>query len=290
MSPAAVTRSELHEKNRLSWNSATVVHNSHKHDQAGFLRNGGTTLFAEEIALLGNVRGKEVLHLLCNSGQDTLGIAKLGAKVTGVDISDEAIAFASQLSADSGIAATFERSDVYPWLEEAIRSGRTFDTVFCSYGALCWLTDLDEWMRHVAEVLNPSGRFVCMEFHPVAMIFDEQGIPAYDYSKPHEPLHNEAGISDYVGFAEGGLAPSGAIIPDGIFRNPHPSYEFLRGMGDTIGAVLKAGLSLREFREFQYSNGWKPYDEMRSLPGRRWTMPEGRPALPLMYGMIAVKE
>lgn len=38
--------------------------------------------------------------------------AHLGAVVTGVDISDEAIAFAQQLSLDSGIPATFERADV----------------------------------------------------------------------------------------------------------------------------------------------------------------------------------
>jgi SAM-dependent methyltransferase len=180
-------RPELHESNRLSWNAATVAHNRHKPDQAGFLRGGGSTLFPEETELLGDVRGKDVLHLLCNAGQDTLGIATLGATATGVDISDEAIDFARQLSVDSGIAANFERSDVYPWLDRAAAEGRTFDVVFCSYGALCWLSDLDEWMRRVVAVLKPGGRFVCVEFHPVAMIFDEQGIPAYDYSMP-EPM------------------------------------------------------------------------------------------------------
>ena len=39
-------RKDLHEANRLSWNAATQAHNSHKIDQAGFLRRGGSTLFA----------------------------------------------------------------------------------------------------------------------------------------------------------------------------------------------------------------------------------------------------
>ena len=283
-------RPELHETNRLSWNAATVVHNSHKPDQAGFLRGGGSTLFDEEIALLGEVQGQELLHLLCNSGQDTLGIAALGASVTGVDISDEAIAFARRLSEESGVHADFERSDVYPWLDTAIAAGRRFDTVFVSYGALCWLSDLAEWMKRVAGVLKPGGRFVCIEFHPVAMIFDEKGVPAFDYSMPHEPLYWEQGIADYVGASSGGLIPSGEseiVIP---FVNPNPCYEFQRGIGEILGAVFKAGLTVRHFQEHLYSNGWKPFEEMRPLPGRRWTMVTGKPAIPLMYELVAVME
>ena len=281
-------RPELHELNRLSWNAATVAHNRHKPDQAGFLRGGGSTLFPEETQLLGEVRGKEVLHLLCNAGQDTLGIAALGATTTGVDISDEAIEFARRLSADAGIAANFERSDVYPWLDRAAAEGRIFDVVFCSYGALCWLSDLDEWMRRVAAVLKPGGRFVCVEFHPVAMIFDEQGVPAYDYSMP-EPLFWDDGIRDYVADACGALAPSGPAMDLEPFRNPHPAYEFQRGMSEIVGAVLTAGLGVKVFREFSYSNGWKPFTDMKPLPGRRWTMPDGKPSIPLMFGLVAGK-
>ena len=282
-------QTDLHERNRLSWNAATVVHNLHKPDQAAFLRGGGSTLFEEEIALLGDVRGQEVLHLLCNSGQDSLGIAALGAAVTGVDISDEAIAFARRLSEESGIAANFERSDVYPWLDAAITEGRRFDIVFASYGALCWLSDLDEWMKRVAAVLKPGGRFVCIEFHPVAMIFDEEGKHAFHYSKPDEPLLWDNGVSDYVGASEGGLVPSGVSGQAAPFVNPHPCAEFQRGVADILGAILGAGLQLAEFREYPYSNGWKPYTEMGALPGRRWTALDDRPSLPLMYSVVARK-
>lgn len=283
-----VLRSDFHEANRLSWNAATVAHNRHKPDQAGFLRGGGSTLFPEELGLLGEVRGKTVLHLLCNAGQDTLGIAALGAEVTGVDISDEAIDFARRLSAESGIAAAFERSDVYPWLEAAMNAGPRFDTVFCSYGALCWLSDLGAFLRGVAGVLKPGGRFVCMEFHPFAMIFDEQGAPKYHYRNP-EPLFWDDGIHDYVADSCGGLTPSGPVAPAEPFRNPHPCYEFQHGLGDILNAVLQAGLSLREFHEYEFTNGWKPFPDMKSLPGRRWAMPDSKPSMPLMYGLVAEK-
>ena len=96
---------ELRERNRLSWNAATRAHNSHKANQAAFLREGGSTLRAEELDLLGKIAGKRLVHLLCNSGQDSLSLAAMGAHVTGVDISDVAIDFARKLSADSGIEA-----------------------------------------------------------------------------------------------------------------------------------------------------------------------------------------
>ena len=85
-------RKHIHETNRLAWNAATQAHNSHKGDQARYLREGGSTLFPEEVELLGGLAGKSLVHLQCNAGQDTLSLAKLGATVTGVDISDEAIA------------------------------------------------------------------------------------------------------------------------------------------------------------------------------------------------------
>src|SRR5215467_719400 len=109
MSEILQSERTLREANRLSWNAATRAHNSHKGDQARYFREGGSTLRPEELGLLGKVRDLRVVHLLCNSGQDTVSIARLGADVTGVDISDEAIVFATQLAAEAGAAATFVR-------------------------------------------------------------------------------------------------------------------------------------------------------------------------------------
>ncbi len=138
-------RSDLHEANRLSWNAATRAHNSHKADQAAFFRNGGSTLYPEELQLLGHLDGLRLLHLQCNAGQDSLSLARLGARVTGVDIADSAIDFARQLSRDSGIAADFQRDDILRWLPVAATRGERFERVFASYGTLVWLSDLKRW-------------------------------------------------------------------------------------------------------------------------------------------------
>ena len=282
-------RKDLHEANRLSWNEATKAHNSHKADQAGFLRAGGGTLFPEEVELLGDLHGKRLLHLQCNSGQDSLSLARRVATVTGVDISDEAIAFARQLSAGSGIAATFHRADVFDWLEEAAARGERFDVVFSSYGVIGWLSDLRAWARGIAGVLGPGGRFVLVEFHPFAWTLDEEGTGklTYPYSTGGEALTWDEGVGDYVARSGGALSPSGH--EEGVvgFRNPHPVHGFPWGLGDILGALLDAGLVIETFREYPYANGCRLFEGMRELPGRRMYPPEGMPSLPLMFGLAA---
>lgn len=275
-------RSDLHEANRLSWNAATRAHNSHKADQAAFFRNGGSTLYPEELQLLGHLDGLRLLHLQCNAGQDSLSLARLGARVTGVDIADSAIDFARQLSRDSGIAADFQRDDILRWLPVAATRGERFERVFASYGTLVWLSDLKRWADGIAQVLVPGGRFVLVEFHPFALYFDPHWQPAYDYFS-REPIA-ESGVSDYVAESGASLAPSGYRAGVENFSNPHPSYEFQWGLADVIGALLGAGLQLERLEEYPYANGWAGFDGMRDGGGGRMLPPADRPRLPLMYG------
>jgi SAM-dependent methyltransferase len=282
-------RKDLHEANRLAWNAATAAHNSHKRDQARFLREGGSTLFPEELALLGDVCGKLLVHLQCNSGQDTLSLAKLGAEATGVDISDEAVDFARQLSADSSIPATFVRADIFDWLTETAAGTERFDVVFSSYGALGWLSDLRAWAAGIAGVLRPGGRLVLVEFHPVLWIFEDDWSVKYPYSTAGEPLALPR-PSDYVAASGEALTPSGYEQGVTGFTNPHCSYQFGWGLADVIAAVLNAGLRLEALREYPYANGAKPCERMRETPGRRMLPPPELPSLPLMYGLAARKE
>ena len=279
----------VHEANRRSWNAATAAHNSHKLDQAGFLRGGGSTLFPEEIGLLGDVAGKRLVHLQCNAGQDTLTLVRLGAIATGVDISDEAIAFAERLSEESGIAATFRRADVYDWFETAAKRGEQFDVAFCSYGSICWLSDLERWAAGLSGVLAAGGRFVAVDFHPVSMMFNERFELSYAYFGGDKPIEWDEGVCDYVAAAGVALAPSG--YQDGVreFKNPHPVYEYQWSLGAIFEALLKAGLRIEQFCEYPYANGARLFENMREETGRRMFPPEGVPSVPLMFGLVAAK-
>jgi SAM-dependent methyltransferase len=280
---------DLHEQNRRSWNAATRAHNSHKRDQAAFLRNGGSTLFAEELELVGELSGRSLLHVCCNAGQDTLSLARLGARTTGVDISDEAIAFAEKLSIDSGIAGEFERADIYDWLPRAAKERRRFDRVFMTYGVLGWMSDLASLFHGLAGVLEHGGRIVSLEFHPSMMVFDDELQLRYPYFRAAGPYTWNEGVSDYVALSGAPLTPSGWLDGEREFRNPHPVHEFPWAMSELMNAVVGAGLHIVDVREWPYANGFKPWKKMRELPGGRYAAPVGLPELPLMFGLVASK-
>jgi SAM-dependent methyltransferase len=280
---------DIHEQNRLAWNAATRAHNSHKADQARFLRQGGSTLFPEELELLGDIAGLSLVHLQCNAGQDTLSLARRGAIVTGVDISDEAIDFARQLSADTGIAGTFHRADIYDWLAQAASGGEHFDLAFASYGAMIWLSDLRAWARGIATILAPAGRFVLVEFHPFLAMLDEQGRQVVNHYGGGRRLSFAEGIGDYVAWAGSVLAPSGYLAGMQDFRNPHPGHEFNWSLSEVVMALLEAGLRLETLREYPYANGFPAYDGTRLLPGGRYGPSEGQPSIPLMYSLSVRK-
>ncbi len=280
-------RNDLHEQNRKSWNHATRVHETHKGGQAAFLRGGGTTLFPEESALLGDVRKKRVVHLQCNAGPDTLSIAALGAEVTGVDISDVAIESAMKLSRESGIAASFVRTDVFDWFRSGLGQ---FDVAFASYGALCWLSDLPAWAKGVASLLPFGGRLVIMEFHPALNAIDEvdrRWVFGPTRGGGGARIDWAAGVSDYVGASGDGLVPWGAAVPSASFENPEACHEFEWSLGDIVAAIAGAGLTVEVLREWHYSNGCRFWPSMVDLGERRWGLPPEAPKVPLMYGIIA---
>ena len=276
----------LREQNRRSWNAVVPAHASHRPGLAAFLRAGGLTLFPEERTLLGELAGQSLLHLMCNSGQDTLSLAALGAAAVGVDISDEAIALARDLSAASGLAARFERADVYEYLAGA--RGADVVRIYCGYGAVCWLHDLQAFARGVAAVLAPGGRFVLLEFHPASNMFDPEWRLAHSYPARGERLTLD-GVGDYVGAAAGGLSPGGFAEGVAAFVNPHPCHLFRWGLGEVVSALAGAGLTLTALQEYPYINGERPFARMVPGPGGRWHPPADVPPIPLMYGLAAEK-
>ncbi len=276
----------LREQNRRSWNMVVPAHYSHHRDLAAFLRAGGLTIFPEEQELLGDITGQSLVHLMCNTGQDTLSLARLGAKVIGIDISDEAIAIACSLAHDSALPAQFERADVFDWLAQAAAEGRRFNRVFFSYGTLCWISDLSQWAQGIAAILAPGGRFVVIDFHPTSNMFDAAWQLVRTYPAGGNLL-TLAGIDDYVGASGAGLTPSGFTEGVREFHNPEPCHLFQWGVGEVVTALAQAGLRIETLREYLFVNGERPFTNMREGLGRRLIAPEGTPQIPLMYAVTA---
>jgi hypothetical protein len=97
------------------------------------------------------------------------------------------------------------------------------------------------------------------------------------------------GVGDYVGASAGGLTPSGFTMGVQQFENPETCTVWEWGVGEVVTALAQAGLSVTALHEYPYINGERPFANMREDVGRRMLPPSTVPAMPLMYGVVAVK-
>ncbi|QJB40990.1 class I SAM-dependent methyltransferase [Chitinophaga oryzae] len=258
--------------NKALWNKRAAVHvNSSFYDVPAFLE-GRNSLNSIELALLGDVGGKRILHLQCHFGQDTLSLARMGAKVTGVDLSDVAIAEATRLTSELNLfhQATFICSDIYSL---PVHLHDKFDIVFTSYGTIGWLPDLNKWAGVVQHFLKPGGVFVMAEFHPVVWMFDDQFTRVqYDYFNTETIVENN---TDTYTDAEAAADVKGV------------SYSWNHPLSDVIGSLLAQGLQLQVLQEFDYS----PYNCFQHTTGENGHFQikgmEGK--LPMVYAFKFLK-
>jgi SAM-dependent methyltransferase len=266
--------------NRRLWDAWTKVHETSAfYDLDGF-RRGGVRLRDEEVAVIGDVRGRSLLHLQCHFGIDTLSWARLGARVTGVDFSAEAIALARRLADDLGVPdARFIQSDVYA-LPDVL--GETFDVVYTSRGVLGWLPEIRRWAAVVARFVAPGGTFFIHEVHPLAQALETEGVAAGDIRLEYPYWEHDDPLTFPV---EGSYADREADL-GGEFVDSGWNH----GLGEIVTALATEGLRIESLVESPYLE-W-PADFLVPDPERpeRYRLPgdlHGR--LPLMFALTATK-
>lgn len=258
------------DANRELWNKRTMVHkDSSFYDVAGF-KNGADVLTPIELGEVGNVKGRSMLHLQCHFGMDSLNWARLGASVTGVDLSDEAIRQATQLNAELKMDARFICCNVYD-LKDHLKG--SFDIVFTSYGVIGWLPDLDKWAEIIAYYLKPGGTFYMAEFHPVLWMFDDEFTHIKYYYENRELIVTES---------QGTYTDRNADIKA-------KEYSWNHSISEVLNALIKHGLTITHFNEFMYS----PYPCFQNIvqgDDQRWYIKGMEGKLPMVYSVRATRK
>jgi SAM-dependent methyltransferase len=258
----------------ISINKALWDEKTRHHIVSGFYRmdeflSGRSSLNEVELGLLGNVQGRSVLHLQCHFGQDTLSLSRMGAKATGVDFSEVAIAKARELNEQLGLDARFVCADIYdlPRL-----SAQQYDVVLASYGTIGWLPDMQRWAQVVAHSLKPGGIFVFVEFHPVVWMFDPE------FQKISYSYFNKEAI---VETNTGTYADRKADMQGTEIGWNHSLAEVMQGLMDH-------GLDIVSFHEYDHA----PYNCFRDMvevaPGR-YAIKGLEDKLPMIYALKAKK-
>ncbi|MES2774472.1 MAG: class I SAM-dependent methyltransferase [Bacteroidota bacterium] len=261
------------EANKDGWNKRTAVHIASSFYDNQTFKAGKNSLNKPELEELGSVEGKSLLHLQCHFGQDTLSWARLGAKVTGIDLSDLAIAEAKKLSAEINTPATFVCSNVYdlvghPEMPEA----GSYDVVFTSYGTIGWLPDLDKWAAVISHFLKPGGIFYIIDFHPVLWMMDD------DLSTIKYPYHNFGVIAE----------TNTGTYTDRDAAIEYKEYSWNHSISEILNALIDAGLEVQRFNEFSYS----PYNCFNNVvqgADGMWRVKGMEDMIPMMYSVKAGK-
>ncbi|GAB5468126.1 MAG: class I SAM-dependent methyltransferase [Rhodospirillales bacterium] len=263
--------------NKQLWDKLVPLHlDSDLYDVAGF-KAGQNALGKLELEELGPVAGKRLCHLLCHFGIDTLSFARLGAEVTGYDLSDTALTAARALAKDCGLEARFVEGDI---AEVGQKLSGPYDIVFMSWGVMGWISDLDRLAVDIARLLAPGGVFYIIEGHPLVNALSEDwkpegGGPAfgYDYELPSD----QTLIYTFEGYA----------APTDDFADRR-AFDWVHGLGRVVTAVAKAGLSV-EFLHEHDKLAWQQLDCMVADGEGYWVMPETAPWLPVSFSLRAVK-
>jgi SAM-dependent methyltransferase len=230
------------------WEKAAAVHgsgsDSSRHYQFDAVVEGGSLMTRmEERAIadatgatyddpLAGVRDRDVLYLQSHLGADGVVMARAGARVTCADFSATALAKARELADRVGVPLETVECDARA-LPERLH-GR-FDLVYVTVGAICWIDDLDLWMRQVALALRPGGRLVLVDLHPL-----------YQQVFEREP-------ELIVDFPYGG-GEGQSFTDSGTYADPTADFvstttNYAHSVADIVMGALRAGLHLRLLEE-----------------------------------------
>ncbi|MWA12527.1 class I SAM-dependent methyltransferase [Streptomyces sp. BA2] len=282
------TPSDWREANRKRWDERVPLHLASEYYDLEAFRSGKDPLRPFELAEVGDVTGRSLLHLQCHIGLDTLSWARHGAsRVVGLDFSEPAVDAARDLAAELGFTAdqaSFVAADVYDAASAVPDS--SYDIVYTGVGALCWLPDIQRWAETAAALVaspssqlrssrgDPNGGFLYLsEFHPLADILDDAtgSRIAYDY------FARDAWIEETPGGYADMTTPT---VHNRTVEWQHP-------VGEVVSALAAAGLRI----DFLHEHDTTLFERFGSLELRDgvYQFPADRPRIPLMYSLRASK-
>lgn len=259
--------------NKANWNERVAIHKKSELYDLEKFKQGKNKLHSLEREELGEIKNKNILHLQCHFGMDTLSLEMLGAKVTGVDFSEEAIRAACELRDEMKLKSEFILSDIYSLPEKLTEK---FDIVYCSYGVLIWHPDIKKFSSVVSHFLNADGYFYIAEVHPASGIFDntnkqkELAVRFPYFGKPY-PLEFEE---------EGTYADREAKTAN------NKSYEWIYSLSDIIMALINSGLKIEFFHEFPFTV-WQQFPWMKKNEDGYFIMDK---EIPLLFSLKASKK
>lgn len=259
--------------NQQGFNMRARAHLQSSYYDVEKFKQGYNMLRRLEQEELGDVRGRSLLELQCHIGVNSISLARMGATVTGTDISDEAIDIAREFAEELDADARFVQANLYDL--PTVLDGE-FDMVFTGYGTLSFLPDITGWAKVAAQYVKPGGTVTIVEIHPILNLFNDVDgeLRVVRSLFNSREMHHEMSSS----YAD--------RIAEEVPVETHSLHGWRWTVDEVVNALIGAGLTIERLREV-------PYDARQRLPlmvpdgDHNWRIP-GDP-IPLSFACVARK-
>jgi SAM-dependent methyltransferase len=181
-----------------------------------------------------------------------------------------ALARAAELAVRCGVEVELVEADSTR-LPESLRS--RFDIAYATIGVLCWIADVERWMRSVRSTLRPGGRLVLVELHPVFQMVESADPLRLDMPYAFDGPHSFDEEESYAGVSAGGQ-----------------NVNYAHSLGEIVSAAVNAGFRIDALQE-HLDVAFDPRGNVlsREEDGRHRLRVTGQP-LPVLFTLLATRE
>jgi SAM-dependent methyltransferase len=276
MPPALSDSLTARRINRAHWDALAAAHGQDTYYDSEALIGGADSLHEAEAAgvreAVGAVAGLDVLHLQCHIGFDAISLARRGARVVGVDFSPASLEKARALARRCEVRVEFVEADAAAL---PVELHNRFDLVYATIGVICWIDDLEAWMRSAAAALRGGGRLVLVDVHPLYGMVASADPLRLDFPYAHEGPRRFDEPGSYAG-AELDVAAT-------------ESVQYGHSLAEVVNAALGAGLRIQRLDEYLDGDFDPRGDVMtREYDGRYRLRVDGE-LMPVLFALVAAK-
>jgi len=238
-------------ENRGLWTASNAEYTdgeAHRHWAAEAITWGVFGVPEDEVGVLGDVRGLDVIDLGCGTGYFSSWLARRGARPVGVDVTPAQLDTARRLQGETGITFPLLEASA----EEVPLPGASFDLALSEYGASIWC-DPHKWLPEAWRLLRPGGRLVFLCNSPLVILcaLEDEEATADTLQRPQAGMHR-------IAWPDGGV-------------------EFHLGHGDMFRALRGAGFVVEDLIELYAPAGAETHEYYAFVTAdwaRKWPVEE----------------